>query len=293
LTVECPNDAATAKDQVKNSSDVSVKEAVLDILSKDPACYLTELQERLKHNYGLDYSKDYVEFVLNGFGDGVQWTKVYRIKGGVKVVDMKFASLQGKFEAQTVRDRVMEKKASRDEVSHQKDAIGRRMEHAIAKILSDVGCSEVEIRKESYNGTTLDDNYTSDCDRYDIDVFARHPLGHYLDVQSRNMKSEIETGYICDIRKKNARVRDLWNITIQPSLVCSFIASDALRKASEINIPVVATGAVFVPDETWSVFKSHMELTQVRLYRRMDEESFNKLTRDIREKVLNMNPAQR
>lgn len=263
----------------------------MDILSKDPSCYISELYERLEYCYGIKSSKPEVRSILDRWADE---GKVGWLESTATAYDNRpqFASLTGKFSDEEQRRRVDEKSFSIDSIAELKDTIGRYMEGIIEKILKDTGCSNIGTRVRSFNLVSLPDNYRNKRDSYDVDIFGRRPDGYYLNVQSKNMKKSIGLNEIDEILERNRWVGECFGISLYPLLVCSFIEETALSMASTLHLPVVSTGWVFVPDEHWNVFEHYMDLTQVRLYRRMDEESFNRLSHDIRENILNINPAQ-
>lgn len=275
MTVDnCTEEAIVAKDPDRNKTDLSAEEIIEEILRNDAACYLSEIYGLLKHSYGVNgvYKED-VSRILHSWKDEIVWEQVdYGARRPAT-----FVSLRGVFDEDAIVARSAEKSSSLRKITSLRFYTGHYLEDEVAIALEEEGGLDVEPRKESFNDVSLDG--------YDIDVFARHPEGYYLNIQCNNMKSEVSLREYTDIDSKNDKTRREWEIDIRPVLVCSFLAQSVSIQNPPYGIPTIETRTVFVRDEDYASYEEHMRLTKTHIYAKFVEKDHQKMRIDIRSAI--------
>ena len=127
--------------------------------------------------------------------------------------------------------------------------IGNFGENLIGKIIEDLSYEEVEIRKEKHGNIGLG--------RMDIDVWGKHVFDYYQNIEVKNRRQPVNLSDIESLITKTETARDRWNLPVESALVCPFIYGTARERANSVNIPVVITKKIFVPQKYSSFYREY------------------------------------
>jgi hypothetical protein len=84
---------------------------------------------------------------------------------------------------------------------------------------------------------------------HEMDVYAKHPLEYYQNIQVRNRSSNTRAQDIDDLIETTLQACTSYGRDIRPALVTNFIDKKARLRAAETHVPWALMGGMLVPEE--------------------------------------------
>ena len=124
------------------------------------------------------------------------------------------------------------------------DTVGRHGETLVAKVCTNLGYSEIEIRKEKHGREDLG------ISKRDIDLWARHPtLGYYQNIEVKNRRDTVKDNDLATIVDTTDIAKSRWLLDVRPALVAKFMTRKGFGTAQAIDMPVAFSEGVYVPEK--------------------------------------------
>ena len=134
------------------------------------------------------------------------------------------------------------------------ETIGRHGERIVSRLCEDLGYTEIALRKEKHGETDLG------LGHHDLDVFARHPSGDYLQyIEVKNRRAQVLSGELTNIVETALAAGSRWKLDKRPSLVAPFVAPTAIAVARINDLPIAYSEGVYVPEEYRPLYE-HLNL---------------------------------
>ncbi len=122
------------------------------------------------------------------------------------------------------------------------DIIGQHGEQLVATACSNLGYTEIEIRKEKHGNEDLG------IAKHDIDVFCKHPSGKYYQyIEVKNRRYPLGEPDVNSVLQTTRRATARWKLDLRPAVVTRFTTETAGQLAQRFDLPIALSPGEFVP----------------------------------------------
>jgi len=228
---------------------VNYEDALMGIIKDNGVCYSAELKDRYYQETGKWIPSDVYS----------NWLRNKLVNGHIKVerVDVGYRYPATFIKLSTIDDRLVDRIIEhKTKLLRQQRTLtnitGKFGEELIASALSKCGCSEIETTKKKHSNIGND--------RQGIDVFTKHPDGHYLGIEVKNRKPSywLNCEQIKDDLGTITEASIAWGLDIKPAIICTFIYPKAMKKYKD-EFPILATGKQYVPEENVEFYRDYRD----------------------------------
>jgi hypothetical protein len=218
---------------------------ILNILRREKACHFYELINRAYQEYHITQDVDVAYALLHAQAKA---DEISRTVQSVKPKPIRIIYCT-EFPSNEIERVITEKAELMAQHYNLSDTIGRHAENLVKQTCENLGCSELEIRKENHQGIGID--------RRDIDVFAKHPDNNYYQaIEVRNRREPVKPSDLPPILKTVTVASRRWQMYIRPALVAAFSPQPVTNLANQMEIPIALAGRQLVPETYRNLYET-------------------------------------